>query len=289
MTTTFIPAITPHSDNAEPAYWYIFNGFRLLVHSGGSDLQVPLVMDSAELPVDLLRKQFLGYLQQDDMMIRCYSGEVADDAQSPPGMTFLGLRQLFSRLDDMTLSIAGRAVQIKEWDRTHQYCGQCGSTVTQIAYERAKRCPQCGHTTYPRLSPAIIVSVERAAGSGTELLLARNQRHPKSFFSVLAGFVEPGESLEECVRREVCEEVSIDVENIRYFGSQPWPFPNSLMIAFTADYAGGEIILEEEELAEAGWFRADELPMVPPPISIARQLIDAFVEKNSVKSNTIKQ
>ncbi len=282
MKTMFIPAIAPHSDNEGPAYWYIFNGSRLLVHSDTSELRVPVAKSPKDLPVDVRRKQFLGYLQQNEEMTRCYSGEVADDTQPPPGMAFLGLRRLFDRLDDVTLSLAGRAVQIKEWDRTHQFCGQCGSSVSQIAYERAKRCPTCGHTTYPRLSPAVIVSVERAAGSGTELLLARNQRHPKSFFSVLAGFVEPGESLEECVRREVCEEVGIDVQNIRYFGSQPWPFPNSLMIAFTAEYAGGEITLEEEEIAEAGWYRANELPKVPPPVSIARKLIDTFVQKNSV-------
>jgi NAD+ diphosphatase len=147
--------------------------------------------------------------------------------------------------------------------------------------ERAKQCSVCSHTTYPRLAPAIIVSVERQTDSGSELLLAHNRRHTEGMYSVLAGFVEPGESLEECVRREVCEEVGLEVQNIDYFGSQPWPFPNSLMIAFTAEYAGGEIVLEDEELAEAGWYRPDNLPRVPPPISIARQLIDAFVSRNS--------
>jgi NAD+ diphosphatase len=130
----------------------------------------------------------------------------------------------------------------------------------------------------------MIVRVQRQGEQGPEILLARNHRHPLGFYSVLAGFVEPGESLEECVRREVCEEVSIEIENIRYFGSQPWPFPNSLMIAFTADYAAGSLELEEEEIADAGWFRPDSLPPVPPPISIARRLIDSFVDESRHKS-----
>ena len=139
--------------------------------------------------------------------------------------------------------------------------------------ERAKLCPACGLTTYPRISPAIIVAVTK----GDTLLLARGHRHPPGFYSVLAGFVEPGETLEETVRREVREEVSLEVDDIRYFGSQPWPFPDSLMVAFTASYASGEITLEELEIADAGWYTAANLPLVPPPISIARSLIDAFV------------
>ncbi len=281
METNFISAVRPHSDNQEPAYWFIFNRYRLLIYNDNSEVRIPLLTDPAEMSLSLLRKQYLGYLEQGDEVIHCYSGEVSEDTHPPEGMKFLGLRRLFGRVDDETLALAGRAVQIKEWDKTHQYCGQCGSAVVQIDYERAKKCPECDYTTYPRISPAIIVRVERPSESGTELLLARNHRHPDGFFSVLAGFVEPGESLEECVRREVCEEVGIEIDNIRYFGSQPWPFPNSLMIAFTADYAGGEIVLEQEELAEAGWYKASALPLVPPRVSIARRMIDAFVEKNS--------
>jgi NAD+ diphosphatase len=172
-------------------------------------------------------------------------------------------------------------VQIVEWDRTHRFCGRCGIPVQEMPFERAKKCPQCDLTSYPRLAPAIIVSIERANPSGKELLLAHNHRHPAGFYSVLAGFVEPGESLEECVKREIREEVGIEVKNIRYFGSQPWPFPNSLMIAFTSEYASGDIVLEEDELDDAAWFVAGALPPVPPPISIARQLIEHFVEKNS--------
>ncbi len=145
--------------------------------------------------------------------------------------------------------------------------------MTQLPTERAKRCPKCGLVNYPRLSPAVIVLISR----GDELLLARAHRFPTGMYSILAGFVEPGESLEETVVREVREEVGIEVKDIRYFGSQPWPFPNSLMIGFTATYAGGDIVLEPEELVDAAWFNKHNLPQIPPKISIARKLIDWFV------------
>ncbi len=163
------------------------------------------------------------------------------------------------------------------WDRTHRFCGQCGAPTEDEPHERAKRCPACGLIGYPRLSPAIIIAVVRKTDQGDRLLLARNHRFPTGRYSVIAGFVEPGETLEECAQREVCEEVGIRIRNVRYFGSQPWPFPNSLMIAFTAEYAGGEITLEESEIAEAGWFAAGALPDIPPRMSISRRLIDWFV------------
>jgi NAD+ diphosphatase len=144
--------------------------------------------------------------------------------------------------------------------------------------ERAKICPKCGLVAYPRLSPAVIVAVLR----DNCILLAHSHRFPAKFYSVLAGFVEPGETLEECVEREVYEEVGIRVRAIRYFGSQPWPFPDSLMIAFTANYAGGEIRIDHSEIADANWFSANDLPHIPPKISIARQLIDWFLEKESI-------
>ena len=196
-------------------------------------------------------------------------------------MAFLGLRQLFGLLDETCLWLAGRAFQIIDWDRISQYCGRCGAPNTQLEHERAKKCLHCGHIKYPRISPAIIVRVERRDPDGAKILLANGRRFRSSkTYSVLAGFVEPGETLEECVRREIYEEVGITVKNIRYFGSQPWPFPDSLMIAFTAEYDSGEITLEEAEIADANWFTPDTLPEVPPPISIARRLIDSFVSEN---------
>ncbi len=184
-----------------------------------------------------------------------------------------GLRNWFGVLDDETLSIAMRAVQLLEWDRTHRFCGVCGTPTTQLPGERAKRCPSCGLVAYPRISPAMMALVTR----GRELLLGRGVGFPPGRYSALAGFVEAGESIEDAVAREVLEETGIEVCNLRYFGSQSWPFPNSLMIAFRAEYAGGEIRVDPNELADAQWFTPEALPKLPPNLSIARELIDATV------------
>jgi NAD+ diphosphatase len=189
-----------------------------------------------------------------------------------------GLRALYGRLPDAHFSIAGRAVQILLWDQTHRFCGRCGQPTVNAPAERAKLCPNCGLLSFPRLSPAVIMLVQR----GDELLLARNKAFAGGFFSVLAGFVEPGESLEEAVAREVREEVGLELTDIRYFGSQPWPFPHSLMIGFTATYAAGEIRLQADEIAEAAWFsRQGELPLLPGKLSIARRLIDSFLDRSA--------
>ncbi|NJR67192.1 MAG: NAD(+) diphosphatase [Leptolyngbyaceae cyanobacterium CRU_2_3] len=206
----------------------------------------------------------------------CYEVELATDTVPPDGMDLVGLRELHGVLEDDLFALGARAVQIKEWDRTHQYCGHCATVTVQMPNERAKRCPKCSLVSYPRLSPAIIVLVSR----DDEVLLARAPRFPTTMYSVLAGFVEPGESLEETVIREVREEVGVEVKDIRYFGSQPWPFPNSLMIGFTATYAGGEIVPEPNEIVEAAWFHKHNLPQVPSKLSIARQLIDWFAESD---------
>jgi NAD+ diphosphatase len=190
-------------------------------------------------------------------------------------MTFEGLRQVYGLLDEDLFWIAARAVQIVDWDRTHQFCGRCGLPLKIKTTDRAKECFQCGLLHFPRLAPAIIVLVER----GDKLLLARSRHFMPGMYSVLAGFVEPGEPLEEAVVREVREEVGIEIKDIKYFGSQPWPFPHSLMIGFTATYASGEISPDDSEIEDAGWFTVDNLPRIPGKISIARKLIDWFMEK----------
>jgi NAD+ diphosphatase len=191
-------------------------------------------------------------------------------------MAFVGLRKLFGRLDDDVFGTAMRTVQIVAWDRDNQFCGRCGNSMEVREYERAKFCPSCGLTRYPRISPAIIVAVVK---DGNKLMMARNHRYPAGWYSVLAGFVEPGETLEDTVAREVREEVGIEVSDISYFGSQPWPFPDSLMVAFTAAYAGGDIVIEEEELEDARWFTLAQMPdLIPSKMSISRRLIDWFIE-----------
>ena len=284
MQFPFISTLNQPENNNEPAFWFVFQGFNLLVQNEENNLNIPFVTNISFITKDSYRQQYLGYIETPTGCVHCYAAEVAENINSPKGMSFLSLRRLFGRLDETMLALAGRAVQIVEWDRTHQYCGRCGISVQPLSYERAKQCPQCELTSYPRLAPAIIVSIERPGDDGSEILLAHNHRAPKGYYSVLAGFVEPGETLEECVRREVREEVGIEVKNIRYFGSQPWPFPNSLMIAFTAEYGSGEIKVEEAEIGDAGWYPAEKLPQVPPSISIARKLIDSFVAKNRKQS-----
>lgn len=268
----FTPLVSPPAGIADPALYFAFSQDRLLVHLEGDTARVPLRRDSGGLGLTPLREQYLGTLGQ----THCFSVELPADAPAPAGMAFKGLRQLFGLLDESHFWLAGRAVQIVNWDRTHQFCGQCGTATRSRAAERAKECPACGLLSFPRVSPAIIVLIER----GRHLLLARNHRFPTGRFSVLAGFVEPGETLEEAVAREVREEVNIEVSDIRYFASQPWPFPHSLMVGFTAQYAGGEIRPDPAEIAEAAWFTPDHLPDLPDGISIARRLIDWFLAKH---------
>ena len=181
------------------------------------------------------------------------------------------MRSLFTVLEDAHFALAGRALQLLEWDRSHQYCGRCGTPTAPRAEERVRECPACRLTAYPRVAPAVMALVRR----GRELLLGRSPHFPPGMYSALAGFVEPGETLEQCVAREVAEEVGVVVTNLSYFASQPWPFPHSLMIAFVCEWAGGEIRPEEGEIEAADWFDVLQLPKLPSKISIARRLIDA--------------
>ena len=203
----------------------------------------------------------------------CFARALAEGEPAPAGTAAIPLRQLFGALDDEDFGIAGRALGFTAWDRDHRWCGRCGAPTARSGAERVRACAACGHGAYPRLSPAVIALVERDGRA----LLARNARTRMPFFSTLAGFVEVGETLEEAVAREISEEAGIEIEGVRYFGSQPWPLTGSLMIGFTARWAGGELRPAPEELAEAGWFPPDALPRLPGRLSIARALIDDFI------------
>lgn len=187
------------------------------------------------------------------------------------------LRRLYGLVDEPTWLAAGRAVQLVAWARDHRYCGRCATPTIGSEHERAMRCPSCGLSAFPRLAPAAIVLVERDDGRA---LLARNSAWPTPMYSCLAGFVEPGESLESAARREIEEEVGIVVGALRYFGSQPWPFPHSLMLGLFGEYESGEIECDGDEIADAQWFSVDALPELPGPISIARRLIDDWIERS---------
>ena len=203
----------------------------------------------------------------------CFTGEIEQDLALPEGLILRGLRQLYELFNEDVFNIAGFAFQLVHWNNTHRFCGQCGTPTDNKIDERAKVCPKCGLMSFPRISPAIIVAIVK----DNQLLLARGKNFSKDFYSILAGFVEAGESLEACIEREVMEEVGLKIKNIKYFASQPWPFPNSLMLGFTAEYASGEIIVDQKEIVEAGWFAIDNLPNIPDKSSIARQLIDSVM------------
>jgi NAD+ diphosphatase len=209
----------------------------------------------------------------------CWTVDLPDgDGRLPgPEARFTDLMALFGSVDETTWLAAGRAVQLVEWARTHRFCGRCGTETEEALGERARRCPRCALLAFPRLAPAVITLVERDDGRA---LLARNARWPGRMYSCLAGFVEPGETMEEAVRREVKEEVGIEIGDLSYHSSQPWPFPHSLMLGFEARYLRGEIGCDGEEIADAQWFLPEELPDLPGPVSIARRLIDAWVTRS---------
>lgn len=186
------------------------------------------------------------------------------------GWERVSLRQLLFTQQNIAFSVVGRAWQYIHFLRTHKFCGQCGAEMERVNWEMAMQCHRCRHRTYPRVSPCVIVAIH----NGEKLLLAKGVRHKEAnMYSTLAGFVESGESLEQAVHREIFEEVGVKVKNLRYFNSQPWPFPHSLMVGFIAEYDGGEIVCQENEIDDAQWFNADALPNIPPKVSIAGQLI----------------
>lgn len=201
----------------------------------------------------------------------------AADAREASELEIVSLRHLFGAIPEEQFAVAMRALGLLAWDQDHRHCGRCAAPTEPSATERSRVCTACGFGVYPRISPAVIMLVEREG----KALLARSHRFPVPFFSTLAGFVELGETLEETVVREVHEESGITVTNVRYFGSQPWPLGGSLMVGFNADWAAGEIVLEESEIAEADWFAPHALPVIPPKLSIARALIDDFVERHT--------
>jgi NAD+ diphosphatase len=231
---------------------------------------LPTLADAMCMGVDGTRL-YLGNLDGIDCVaIHANANTVEGD-----GWQWRGLRSLFLQIPEGHLALAGRAFQVVEWHRNHRYCGRCATPTRDKTDERSKECPACGLVVYPRISPAMMVLVTR----GRELLLARANRFPNAMYSALAGFVEPGESIEDCIHREVLEEVGVRVDNLRYFASQSWPFPNSLMIAFNAQYVSGEARPCDAEIAEVQWFTLDALPQLPGPVSISRQLINATIAR----------
>jgi NAD+ diphosphatase len=262
----FEPGVDHAARPGPRALLFAFAGDRLAVRVDGERVVIPTGAELAGDPA-----VFFGRLDGND----CFA--VAMDAADPPaGLQLSGLRELFGRLDASLHGVAGRAFQVVEWYRSHAFCGRCGAPTELAEGERARACPNCGALYFPRINPAVIFLVER----GDRMLLARSRSFRGPFYSVLAGFVEPGESLEETIRREAREEVGLELRDIRYFGSQPWPFPSQLMIGFTAHHADGDIRLQDSEIVDAGWYGSHDLPELPGRFSIARRLIEDFLTRH---------
>lgn len=262
--TQFTPLSGPRPGPLQgQALWFVFRDRHMLTDAQG---QPPLADAQAGPGPCLARVHQVGQWGG----APCLAAEAAPGAAPPQGLAWTNLYSLFMALDPALFAVCGRALQVVDWDRTHLTCPSCGLFLRPEGGEWAKRCRGCGRQFFPRVSPAVIMAVTR----GEQVLLARSPRFPEGMMSTLAGFVEPGETLEQAVAREVAEEVGVTVRDVRYFGSQPWPFPDSLMVGFTARWAGGELRPDGEEVVEAGWFGRGALPKLPTGHSIARQLID---------------
>jgi len=264
----FVAEISSISAHADQQY-FVISPKGLVARHEGEALAFPDANDFALLGVDARTAHRIGARDGKDVFVLPFGGEPVAPFE------VVGLRKLASAVDRELFEVIGHAMHTADWLSTSRFCGRCGNETVRVASERCMACPACGLHIYPRISPAIITLVRK----GELALLASNARFPGVFYSTLAGFSEIGESLEETLAREVKEEAGVGVTNIRYFGSQPWPFPNSLMIGFTADWAEGEIRVDPNELSDAKWFSAHDLPPIPPPLSIARQLIDAWVRE----------
>ncbi|MBS0629374.1 MAG: NAD(+) diphosphatase [Verrucomicrobia bacterium] len=250
-----------HKDPAEPGeeLWFIFKGSQLLVHENAAEPFQP------KNPL-LIRSFYMGKFKQSHLHV----GELSPSAPLPAGSVWKDLRTLYGKMDEALFGLAGRAVQLVIWDQNHQFCGQCGNKMIDSPKERAKECPICNILAFPKVAPVVMALIQR----GDEILLARSPGFPPGVYSVLAGFVNPAETLEQCLKREVLEEVGLEVEDLKYFGSQSWPFPNSLLVAFTCQWKSGEIVMDPVEIEDAQWFKKENLPPLPSYMSLARLMID---------------
>lgn len=267
----FIPEVVPPQEIEEESIWFAFHDGRLLMFQDEYGSMIPQALRFSDLGIAHRKPHYLGRLEGQ----HCFTVMIEPEAVIPDDFYLQDLRKLAMEVDPHLFMLAGRARQVLDWDNDHRFCSRCGTPTEYHQSDRAKTCPSCGYTQYPRLSPCIIVLVTR----GYEVLLARAPQFPPGMYSTLAGFVEPGETLEMAVHREIFEEVGIKVTNLRYMDSQPWPFPHSLMIGFHAEYAGGELQADGVEIEHADWWAVNSLPKVPPVGSISRFLIDSYIEQ----------
>lgn len=263
----------PYPSDNEKALYFMFSSDKLLIKEENDSVKL---LDTIDLLKNEIQSMDLIYLGRLDS-IPCFAKRLLSEEINDESYKLIGLRQVYGLIEDEQFWLAARAYHLVNWSKNTQYCGSCGEKTQFREGEHSKFCQKCGLAMYPKISPAVIVAITK----GDKILLAKNVNNKLGFYSVLAGFVEPGENLEECVKREIKEEAGINVKNIKYFGSQPWPFPDSLMLGFTAEYESGELVLDKTELSDAKWFSVKELPQVPGKLSISRSLIDWFVLNNS--------
>ncbi len=249
-------------------YWYVVNKGRIwltpegkIPHGEFQKLALPAGDHSLKI----------GEWQQESVYLVIHQDQISEESQ------WHSARALLELPEPHWFEFAARATQLALFLQTHRYCGQCGCSMNLVNWELALLCHKCGHRVYPRISPCILVAVVK----DQQILLARSKRHKPGFFSILAGFVESGETLEQAAHREVAEEVGVKIANLRYFGSQPWPFPHSLMVGFIADYAGGDIRCQPHEIEEAAWFNCTDLPEIPPVATLSGQMIAMVCAKSN--------
>lgn len=259
------------------SYWFVFQNDQMLL-VGQNHEQLLLTQDLiAHFSFTFVRQYSLGTMDQTEF----FCAEISASDVLPPDVKLVSLRQALEMLDAEWYNAAAKAYSIINWDRNHQFCGRCSTQTEYRATPFERICPACQLVFYPRISPSIIVLIQ----NGDQLLMARGHHFLPGIYGLIAGFVEAGETLEDAVHREVKEEVGIKVKNLRYFGSQSWPFPDSLMIGFMADYVSGDLKIDPVEIESAGWYRYDQLPGYPSfRLGIARKLIDAYVDEQVKKA-----
>jgi NAD+ diphosphatase len=268
--------VKPIEEPIEPAYWFLFYRDELLISADEKQgNHIPYFESVETIRSGLSDIQYLGTIDGKESYMACLTERAVPEGQ---GHVLMPLRKAYGAIDDEWYWLANRAYHLINWKQRNLFCGCCGAAMNSSADEVALVCGGCKNIVYPRISPAVIVAVTK----GDEILLAHSARFIGPMYSIIAGFVEAGETLEECVRREIMEEVGLKVRNVKYVSSQPWPYPDSFMIAFTAEYEAGEIKIDQKEITDAGWYTRHNLPELPSRVSVARRLIDAWLsEKGS--------
>lgn len=256
--------------NKELDLWFIYNNNNLIIIDSKSDTRIPTFNEVKLFYNDLVGIYTLGEFNKRT----CFCGELPSHIDLPSNFRSIPLMEATKLFNNDIFSLCGKAYQIVYWNQTHKFCGRCGSKTNTLENEFAKVCPSCGFTSYPRISPAIIVGITK----GDKMLLAHNKSFPNDVHSTIAGFLDPNETLDHCIKREIYEEVGIKIKNIKYFDSQPWPYPNSLMIGFTAEYESGEISVDGKEITHADWYDKFNLPNLPDETTIARRIINSLLK-----------